>query len=141
MHDAWRKAAIDGDILAIERLLAEGVDVDGLDHYAQTALMLAARHGHGDVVGLLLAAGADLDVTAKYRLSALMLAVINRHDVVARQLVDAGADVLLRSSGNTGLADQSARELAEQGGLFELAEYIGQAEKRGEPRVRPADPT
>ena len=141
MRDSWRKAAINGDKLAIERMLTEGVDVNGLDHYAQTALMLAARHGHGEIVDLLLAAGADLDVTAKHRLSALMLAVINRHDTVARQLVDAGANVMLRSSGNTGLANQSARELAEQGGLVELAAYIGQAEQRLGASERPTDQT
>ena len=128
MREDWRKAATDGDADTIERMLADGIDVDGLDHYAQTALMLAARHGHGDVVGLLLAAGANKNVTAKYRLSALMLAVINRHEDVARQLIDAGADTRLRSSGETGFAGQTAAEIAAQGGLTELAAYIAAAE-------------
>ncbi len=129
MREDWRRAAIDGDADTIERLLAEGIDVEGLDHYAQTALMLAARHGHGSVVGLLLAAGADKDVTAKYKLSALMLAVVNRHQSVARQLVDAGANTRLRSSGETGFSGQTAAEMATQGGLHELAAYIAAADK------------
>lgn len=127
MREDWRRAAIDGDADTIQRLLADGIDVDSLDHHAQTALMLAARHGHGDVVGRLLAAGADRDITAKYKLSALMLAVINRHEAVARQLVDAGADTALRSSGETGFAGQPAAEMAAQGGLSELAAYIAAA--------------
>ena len=45
MQDAWRKAAIGGESRVIENLLAEGADIDSLDRYGQTALMLAALHG------------------------------------------------------------------------------------------------
>jgi ankyrin repeat protein len=89
--------------------------------------MLAAQHGRNNVVRLLLEKGADMDVTAKYGLSALMLAVINRHTGIARQLVDAGANTRLRGSGAPGFADRTARELAEQGGLVELAAFIARS--------------
>ena len=129
MRDDWRQAATSGDSAAIAHLLEGGIDVDCLDHYAQTALMLAARHGHGDVIAQLLAAGANKDITAKHKLSALMLAVINRHQDVARQLVDAGADTSLRSSGATSFASQTAADMAAHAGLTELAAYIAAAEK------------
>ncbi len=133
MREDWRKAAIAGDPRAIERLLAEGTDIDGRDRYGQTALMLAALHGRDEVVRLLLHHGAELDVTAKYRLSALMLAVINRRTEVAKRLVDAGANTRLRGSGAPGFAGKTARELAEQGGLADLAAYIAAAEERDKP--------
>ena len=128
MRDDWRKAAIAGDRRVIERLLAAGADIDGRDRYGQTALMLAALHGRDEVVRLLLDHGADRDVTAKYGLSALMLAVINRRIGVAKRLVDAGADPRLRGSGAPGFAGKTARELAEHGGLTDLAAYIAGAE-------------
>jgi len=127
MRDDWRKAVIGGDSRVIERLLAEGVDIDGRDRYGQTALMLAALHGRDELARLLLENGADLDVTAKYGLSALMLAVINRHSGIARRLVDAGASTTLRGSGAPGFAGKTAHQLAEHGGLAELAVYIAGA--------------
>lgn len=134
MRDDWRKAAIDGDAGVIERLLAEGVDVDCLDQYAQTALMLAALYGRDDVVRLLLSKGADTDVTAKFRLSALMFAVINHHAGIAECLVGAGANTALRGSGASGFAGKSAFDLAEHNGQTDLAALIARADGRDTPR-------
>jgi ankyrin repeat protein len=128
MRDEWRKAAIQGDSEVIERLLAEGLPVDSLDRHGQTALMLAALHGRDAVVRVLLDNGADMDVTAKYNLSALMLAVVNRHTTIAKQLVHAGANTQIRGSGAPGFAHKTARELAEQAGLDDLAAYVAQVE-------------
>jgi len=124
MWDDWRSAAITGNYTDIASLLAQGTEINQLDRYGQTALMLAARHGRAEVVRLLLEYKAEMDVTAKYGLSALMLAVVYRHLDVARQLVDAGADTQLRGSGAPGFAGKTARELVEQSGLFELADYL-----------------
>ena len=128
MRDDWRTAAIDGDSAAIEPLLDAGVDIDCRDRYGQTALMLASLQGRTVVVALLVRRGADLNVTAKYNLSALMLAVINGHSDVAKQLVDAGADLGLRGTGAPGFDRMTARDLAEQGDLADLADYIARAE-------------
>jgi ankyrin repeat protein len=128
MRDDWRSAATQGDSEVIERLLAQGVDVDSLDNHGQTALMLAALHGRDAVVRVLLDNGADMNMTAKYNLSALMLAVINRHTTIAKQLVHAGANTPIRGSGAPGFVHKTARELAEQAGLDDLATYIAQVE-------------
>ena len=128
MRDAWRKAAIAGDTEALGRLLAEGLDIDGRDGYGQTAMMLAARHGRDDAVRLLLDKGADMNVTAKYGLSALMLAVVNRREGTARLLVDAGADTGMQGSGAPGFAGKTARDLADDAGLPDLAAHIAQRE-------------
>lgn len=130
MRDDWRDATVAGDGLAIDRLLADGLDVDGRDRHGQTALMLASLHGQDAMVRLLLEKGADRDVTAKYGLSALMLAVINRHAGIARQLVDAGADTLIRGSGAPGFLGKTAVDLADGEGLTDLAAYIARAEGR-----------
>lgn len=124
MREDWRSAVITGDYVNVANLLAEGVEVNQRDRYGQTALMLAARHGWAEVVRLLLEYNADLDVTAKYGLSALMLAVVNHHLEVAKQLVDAGANTQLRGSGAPGFTGKTARELAEQSGLIEFADYL-----------------
>ena len=124
MREDWRSAVITGDYVNVASLLAEGVEVNQRDRYGQTALMLAARYGWAEVVRLLLEHKADLDVTAKYGLSALMLAVVNHHLAAAKELIDAGANTQLRGSGAPGFAGKTARELAEQSGLVEIADYL-----------------
>jgi len=127
MAGDWHKAAIAGNSEVIARQLADGKRIDALDGYGQTALMLAARHGHDGTVALLIDRGAALDVTAKYGLSALMLAVVNHHDGIARRLVAAGADLALQGTGAPGFAAKTARTLAEDSGQVELAADIAAA--------------
>ena len=124
MRDDWRKAAIDGDSEAIDRLLADGAPIDSVDRYGQTALMLAAVHGREKVVRRLLESGPDMDVTAKFGLSALMLAAINRHTGIAERLVDAGANGSLRDTGAPGFQDKTAQQLAQSSGQLDLAAYL-----------------
>ena len=130
MQNDWRQAATDGNSEAIQRLLTDEIDIDQKDRYGQTALMLAAVHGRGAVVRILLDHGADMNVTAKYGLSALMLAVINQHIGIAKALVDAGANTTFRGSGAPGFAGKTARDLAEDSGLSELATFIGHVQSK-----------
>lgn len=128
MQKKFRKAAVSGDGDAVAELLSNGTDGNLRDGHGQTALMLAALHGRETVVRRLLAYGVDLNVTAKYGLSALMLAVVNRHAGVARQLIDAGADLRIRGRDAPGFAGKSARDLARDAGLEDLANYIAETE-------------
>ena len=128
MREDFREAVVSGDGDAVAELLSNGTDGNLRDGHGQTALMLAALHGQETVVRHLLAYGVDLNVTAKYGLSALMLAVVNRHAGVAKQLVDAGADLRIRGRGAPGFAGKSARDLARDAGLEDLADYIARAE-------------
>jgi len=109
-----------GDVATVARLWRAGAPVDARDRYGQTALMLAAHHGHAEVVALLIDAGADLDVTAKYGLSALMLAIVAGHDECARRLARAGADRTLTGSGAPGFAGKTAYDLAVARGMTDL---------------------
>jgi uncharacterized protein len=56
LHDAAKT----GDIDAVKRLLAQGIDVNGRDENQATALHWAAYSGHADIARLLIAKGADV---------------------------------------------------------------------------------
>ena len=124
MRSDWQQAAETGDAARLAELLETGADIDALDRHGQTALMLAARNGHGDAVRVLLDAGAEIDHTAKYQLSALMLAVINDRLDVVEQLVEAGADLAIEGSGAPGFAGKTALEIALDLGRDEIAAMI-----------------
>jgi ankyrin repeat protein len=124
MQAAWAEALERGDTATLEQLLAGGADPDARDRYGQTGLMRASHAGQAAVVELLIRHGAALDVTAKFGLSALMLAVVAGHGDIARQLARAGADRSLRGSGAPGFAGKTARDLALDQGLGELAEEL-----------------
>jgi ankyrin repeat protein len=113
MRPEWEAAVRAGDVKTVERLSDAGFDIDALDRYGQTALMLAAMEGHTAVVRVLVARGAKLNHTAKYHLTALMLAVLNGHEHIVRELAGAGADLSLRGSGAPGFHGKTALELAE----------------------------
>ena len=112
MDANWERAIRQGNVEVVKDHLRSGVDIDALDRYGQTALMLAAHQGHVEIVQLLVEHGADLNVTAKYNLSALMLAVVGGHENIARLLARAGADLSIKGSGAPGFAGKSAYDLA-----------------------------
>ena len=60
MTPEWEGAARRGSLDVLERLAAAGTDIDALDRYGQTALMLAAINGRTEVVRILVDTGADL---------------------------------------------------------------------------------
>ena len=124
MKSEWRDAARNGDATRIARLVEQGADVNALDRYGQTALMLAALYGHLDVVRHLVTVGANLDCTAKHHLSALMLATINGHTQIAEILIGAGADITIQGSGAPGFAGKTAFDLAEHHGRNEIAALL-----------------
>ena len=59
-------AAREGDLATVERLLAEGADINGVDRYGSTALAGAAVNGHLEVVRLLLERGADPNIAEAF---------------------------------------------------------------------------
>lgn len=126
MKRAWERAAREGNAPELRVQLANGAEVNALDRFGQSALMLAALGGHLEAVEALVDAGANLDITAKFGLSATMLAVVNGHQAVARVLASAGADLRLRGSGAPGFAGKSAMDLARERDLDELAEELTQ---------------
>ena len=124
MTQEWEDAIRRGSIDQLGRLLASGADIDALDGYGQTGLMLAAREGCTTLVEWLVGHGAALDHTAKYGLSALMLAVIGGHTDAVRIMTAAGADLCLRGTGAPGLTAKTALDLAIAQGDPDMVEIL-----------------
>ena len=63
LNDKLVEAAFQGELATVKQMLDAGADVDAVDEYGQTGLMLAAEslksHGKDDVIKLLLERGAD----------------------------------------------------------------------------------
>lgn len=86
------KAAAAGNTERVKALVEAGVAVDAPSEYGQTALYLAAMHGHVEAVRLLSGwAAADTEVRAAGGSSALTAAAANGHARVVRALLQAGA--------------------------------------------------
>jgi uncharacterized protein len=120
MNVAWEDAIKRNDVEKVLALLGRGTEVNALDRYGQTALMLAAHDGHREIVEILITHRANLNITAKFGLSALMLAVVADHVEIARLLAKAGADVSLRGTGAAGFAGKTAYDLAIERGMTQL---------------------
>jgi len=91
--EALLRAASAGNADTVRTLLVSpNVDVNGVDDQGNTALILAARFGHNDVVTALLLAKADVKVKNKDGKTALMLAAEGGHDQTVAALTQAGAN-------------------------------------------------
>jgi ankyrin repeat protein len=121
MDATWERAIRRGDVEAVKEQIESGVDINALDRYGQTGLMLAAHAGHHEIVETLIAHRANLNITAKFGLSALMLALVSGHVETARLLAKAGADLSLRGTGAPGFAGKTAYDLAMERDMLELS--------------------
>ena len=104
MHDRATSASI---------LINAGASVDAVTaSYSTTALMLAAKEGHHEVVEVLLRSGADINARNKSGFTALMLASYHGQAHVVSQLLQAGADAhLLDASNRTALVLATTEEV------------------------------
>ncbi len=88
-----RRAVEAGDPQAVEAALNAGANINYADSNGWTALMMAALHGHIDIVRLLIDAGAHVNCANNYDNSALMWAALYGHTEIVRLLLEQGADV------------------------------------------------
>lgn len=112
MNKNWQQALETGDLQELKRLKSSS-DVESLNRFNQTSIMIAAHKGELDIVDWLIDQGAELDHTAKHGLSALMLAVIGRHEETVKSLINAGANPHLRATGSSSFSGKTALEIAE----------------------------
>jgi FOG: Ankyrin repeat len=97
---ALMNAASDGDLAAVNGLLAQGVDIDEpRGHYTKYF-----------VINLV-----DTTSDQRYGETALLLAIERRHLSVVRALLDAGADASVRDSYGRGIWDYAANSLDGEG--------------------------
>ena len=85
------RAAADGDLETVKKLLEEGDDVNSRDNGRWSPLILAAQNGHLEVVKLLLENGADINAENAYTETALCLAKSDGHREIAAILEQLGA--------------------------------------------------
>ncbi|MCY4022480.1 MAG: ankyrin repeat domain-containing protein [Anaerolineaceae bacterium] len=94
-RDGFLSAAARGDLAEVERYLEAGAQflLVSRDREGMTALMLAARAGHQDVVLRLLLAGADPDLrwNTGWDEPAIFFTIRNGHDDLTAMLLLAGA--------------------------------------------------
>lgn len=88
--------------LLVQLLIGKGAPIDckswsagepGSLGCGYTALQVAARHGHDEVVDCLLDAGADLDMSSRCFASALHAAIQGSNFLLAKELLERGAKI------------------------------------------------
>ena len=89
-HNAWFKAATDGDEEALKQALNQGADVNARDEKDNTALHLATKHVHMNAMRLLIEHGADVNAQNDWLSTPLHLTEKNMDTI--RILLEAGAD-------------------------------------------------
>lgn len=92
LQDSWR-AALAGDLTAIQNLIERGNSPDTSDAEGSTLLMLAARSGHAQVVSYLISQKASVNGRNKFGDTALMAAALGGHVEAAKVLIANGAEV------------------------------------------------
>ena len=96
--DTLHRAALDGDVEAIETLLAAGRDPNARGDHGYDPLHFAARGGHLGVIAALLAAGADLHAESDDGGTPLHMAAKGGSVEALEALLAAGANVNARNN-------------------------------------------
>lgn len=87
------KAALNGHLEAVKKLLAKGADVRAIDKGGYSAMMLAASNNFADVVDVLIQHGADINrIEHTHGWSALIWAAKRGHLESVKVLLKHGAD-------------------------------------------------
>lgn len=93
-----RRAASNGDVKAVQRLVLSGTSVEARNDDGATPLMIASSGGQTDTVRELIRLGANVNATAHagHGDTALYFAVLNDHADTVAVLLKAGADPNLK---------------------------------------------
>jgi ankyrin repeat protein len=87
------KAIKEDNILTVMSLVDNGADINAKDEDGHTALIVAAKNGHTEIVNLLLNRGADINAKDKDGETALIKAAFNGHTEIVTTLIELGADI------------------------------------------------
>jgi ankyrin repeat protein len=101
-----------GHLALVKEYLNKGISIEcreSLD--GKTPLIIAASHGHLDVVQFLVKEGAKVDAVGKNGCSALYLAALNAHVEVVNYLLSKGANIHLKGPQNTTALDRVTQEI------------------------------
>ena len=108
-----------GNIRRVQELLDSGVDINIVNDYGMTALMLASMYEHIDIVRLLLEKGAGVNIRDEGGYNALMWASVRGYTDIARLLLETGANVNLQNEDG-----YTALMLASVSGITEIVRLL-----------------
>ena len=113
-------AAHRGDIAAIEKLVANKVDINARDGYGRTPLHVATFAKQRDAVRALAKAGANLGLFERDRYDAVTIASVADDEETLRSLLALGASAKLTTSRYDGTALIAAAHLGHDGVVRQL---------------------
>lgn len=117
-------AASKGQLDVIDKMIAEGIDINTKSVSDDTALSLAVLGGHQDAIDWLIKHGADINNKNANGMTPLLLASQNGHKEIAELLIASGADVNAVNK-----AGETALKVSQQNGRQEIADILGGAGK------------
>lgn len=82
-----------GDIVAVKKLIEQGISVNSKAGVNLTILIVACEKGHFEVVKYLVETGADINYVGNRQMNALMAASGKGHFEIVKYLVEKGADI------------------------------------------------
>ncbi|KAG8160792.1 hypothetical protein KVR01_009056 [Diaporthe batatas] len=86
-------AAFLGHPQVVERLIEEGADVNGLDRYRQSPLIVAMKSGRDSAAGILLSKGAEVNLATKRGHIILLYAMERDYNTVKQIIGDINGDI------------------------------------------------
>lgn len=93
-----RSAARNGNKQKVERLIAQGADINAQNKSGEFALMRAAENGRRDICELLITQGADVNAQSyKTKDTALMKAAFMGHKEICQLLIAHGANMYVQN--------------------------------------------
>ena len=110
-YDGLFRAAADGDVDAINRLVAEGAKLNARDGRKRTPLMVAAHQRQYDAARALIAAGANVDAFDADRYDVITIAAVADDPQMLRIAISGGANTTLVTSIYDGTALIAAAHL------------------------------
>ncbi|MCE9507444.1 MAG: ankyrin repeat domain-containing protein [Alphaproteobacteria bacterium] len=100
LNNKLRKACSAGKLSEIERLLAEGADINGKDSEGNTPLVYAICSSLSQTVQLLIAKGADVNAADKSRKTPLMHACSGGREDIVDILLQSGSNINIHNPNN-----------------------------------------
>ena len=82
-EEGFFKAALDGDVLAVNGFLSAGINIDAKDQNGDTVLTAAAARGDEKIVNALIRGGANINAKGRNTWTALLLALEEERGPVA----------------------------------------------------------
>ena len=119
LEDSLRVASRHGRTEEVQRLLAQGVNVNAANSQGTTALHLAAAFNHVNIMEIIVEAGADLDKANPAGITPLMGAAARGATAAVEWLLTRGAD--WRQTNNLG---GTALTLAQHENGFQIAQVL-----------------